>query len=97
MKMFNNDRKFEAVNIKNQSWICSCSNQFMNEEIQYMMYFYLSSFLKNIMFDIQRQCNYVFIKQLKNRFLKQYIDVWMNVYNMRCTRKSINIIVKFKN
>ena len=75
MKIFNNDRRFEVVNIKNYSWIFSCPNQFTNEEIQHMMYFYLSSFLKYVMFDAQRQCNKVFIKQSKKLILQRYIDI----------------------
>jgi hypothetical protein len=50
----------------------------MDKKMQYMMYLCLSSIMKYFMYNVRHQCNCVFIQQLKNTSLQQYMDVWMH-------------------
>ena len=91
MKMFNKERKFAVMNVQNHSWICPCSNQFMEKEMQCMMYLSIGSFLEKIMFDGQHPYHTFSFQQLRSAFLKQFMGAWMNVYSMGCMSKCMNI------
>jgi hypothetical protein len=90
MKTLENIRKNEEMTCKIHSWGNSCKYLFIDDEMQYELHSYLSSLLRNSMFESQHSCNCLSIQQTKRWFLKAYMNVWMNVSNRKNMYKYMN-------